>query len=529
VVSLAFHPNGAELLSGATDGSIRVWDLFTNEPYSVLSIDAQPIHALAFDPTGKLLATGTGDYTVDLWNLSDLEPWSVLTGFKNWVDGLQFNPDSSRVLAIPDRSPAQTWNLNDWASSPINEVDHVVARSVAASRDGKLIAFFTHDGRLRIWDVEAGRLAMDVVDSPPEQCAADAPAAIAFDPNASTIATARNSPVVTIRDRRSGAAKRELRGHLGLITALSYSPDGSVLASGAADCTIRLWNPESGEQIHELRGHIDPVRCLGFSPFEPRLASCGDEDGTLRLWDSTSGEFLLALRGSGSKVNVVSFSPDGKRLAGGLEDGTVRIWETDTVSSRCSARRDAVSLREKCDPIVLEWFERDRTLSSAIADLRADARLNPIERDMALRLARSRTDAPDVLENRAWIMVLRPGRAQEYYREAVALAESAQAATGDRKDAWLMWRTLGCAQYRAGEIERARDSLNRADELQPNRPATLAFLAMAEQRLGNRVPAKKLLGRLEEIMPNSPDSARIGVEAVWHEAKSLIDSETRSP
>jgi WD40 repeat protein/serine/threonine protein kinase len=55
------------------------------------------------------------------------------------------------------------------------------------------------------------------------------------------------------------------------------------------------------------------------------LASSG-EDGTVRLWDTETGRLLQTLRGHKGDVNWVAFSPDGSKLATGGDDGTVRLW-----------------------------------------------------------------------------------------------------------------------------------------------------------------------------------------------------------
>lgn len=78
-----------------------------------------------------------------------------------------------------------------------------------------------------------------------------------------------------------------------------------------------------------LRGHKTWVYGVSFSPNGKMLAS-GSADTTVKLWDTSTYKEIKTLTGHIQEVNGVSFSPDSKILASASRDKTVKLWDTST-------------------------------------------------------------------------------------------------------------------------------------------------------------------------------------------------------
>jgi WD40 repeat protein len=65
---------------------------------------------------------------------------------------------------------------------------------------------------------------------------------------------------------------------------------------------------------------------IAVSPDGRRIAS-GSQDNTIKVWDAATGAELMTLRGHSARVVTAAFSPDGQRIASAAYDGTIKIWD----------------------------------------------------------------------------------------------------------------------------------------------------------------------------------------------------------
>jgi WD40 repeat protein len=88
-------------------------------------------------------------------------------------------------------------------------------------------------------------------------------------------------------------------------------------------------HPATFLKMYTFKGHSNEVLSVAFSPDGKRLATGGREQ-TVKLWDAATGQELLTLKGYLEFVSSVAFSPDGKRLVAGSNEPTVRLLDAAT-------------------------------------------------------------------------------------------------------------------------------------------------------------------------------------------------------
>ena len=221
--------------------------------------------------------------------------------------------------------------------------------------DGKRLASGSQDETVKIWNPATGECLSTL--------SCDAPVrSVSFSPDSKIIAAGCYEKVELI-DAVTYEVKSSLSGHSGQVESLSWSNDGTKLASGSNDNMVKIWDladPATGECLwtlvghtadneectcqhilvedsdeHEVpfiernpdcpvTGHWDVVSSVRFSPDGKQLAS-GSHDATVRVWDPASGECLATLNVE-STIFDIAWNNDGTKLVSCGRDGIVKFW-----------------------------------------------------------------------------------------------------------------------------------------------------------------------------------------------------------
>src|SRR5262249_26860040 len=118
-----------------------------------------------------------------------------------------------------------------------------------------------------------------------------------------------------------------IKGHPENVKSIAFSPDGTQLASTTGKWSkeqkqwlgeIRIWDAQTGKEIRILKGHGDTIDSVVFSR-EGKVVATGSEDRTVKVWDVVSGKELNTLKGHTHAVLGIALSPNGQLLASASE------------------------------------------------------------------------------------------------------------------------------------------------------------------------------------------------------------------
>jgi len=377
VRALVFSPDGATLAVGSLDGTIQLLHVDPRqglvEAESALKANRVGITALAFSPDGNALVSGNFGGEIAVWDVASRQQRDQqFSGFGSAVSTLAFTRDGRSLAGADTNGFINVWDAS--TGTALHDPTLATGASVTGisySADGQLIAVGTSGSSLEVWDVAASKLVHV------SQVAVQDIDHVAFTPQAGSRVLAFSSALsgeLGIWDVDNAAAPNWLPATV-VGGGLAFAADGQTLATGGcAQATSLVTCGQAGIQLWDVATHqakrsplvggASLARTLAFSPDGRRIAA-GLQDGTILVWDVGTGQLVGdPLKAGTFEILALAYSPDGKILASSGRDTEIALWDA------ASQQRLGQPLKGHTNTVFALAFSPDgKTLASGSADI----------------------------------------------------------------------------------------------------------------------------------------------------------------
>lgn len=292
--ALAISSDRRRAVTGARDGSIRLWDTAIGRLIQTNRPGNGSIWSVGFSSDGQHVISGGADGNAVVMEASTGLVEYTLAGPGGWITHVSISPDGHHALTASGETESTLvserndtlclWELVDPVSPRRNKRQfNAVGRVSGAVFSPEGANVLTFGQEMALWDVA------------------------------------------------QGSKVRVFNGRERVISA-AFSSDGRSIVTGGADGTIQLWDRDSASERKSIAARGGAIVSVGYAAGPEPLIVFAADDRTVRVVSATMGEdvrtYIGRGRASGDSISVpaAALSADGRFALGSAADGTLTLW-----------------------------------------------------------------------------------------------------------------------------------------------------------------------------------------------------------
>jgi mono/diheme cytochrome c family protein len=156
VMALSFSHDGSQIASASRDKTARIFDVKTGELESTYVGHSSAVFAIAFSSDDKAVYTGGRDKKIHLWNAKEAKKTEEIAGFED--DILRIVVDGDLIYSCSADKIVRCHSASDRKLARIYSGHSDWVYSLALHPESKRLAAGSHDGEVRVWNIQDGRL-----------------------------------------------------------------------------------------------------------------------------------------------------------------------------------------------------------------------------------------------------------------------------------------------------------------------------------------------------------------------------------
>lgn len=359
-----FSPDGSMLAIHSIENIIRLWDVGTGKHLANLTEKPRDFGLFTFSHDGKTLVSQTESGDFEIWDVSTKTLRTTVSGnLERYIRAVAFPSDGKKLVGANRYGEIFIWNTNtgeELLSFSANHTNPLI--TLVFSDDSSKLAISYYSSPIQLWDMNPSiQLSKQIepMKSPVTLTFSDdgdsliGPMPLRYEKTIQNTLVKENltgklkhwdthtgKPIsdIPIESHQLDEVAEQERTSVAYWTheKMAISQNGHILATvqnskqaiAENQYSIFVWDVLH-RNFHDIfRGHTKVIRTLAITP-NGRMIASGSDDKTIRVWDVNTGTEMLKF--ASDEMLGLSFSMDGKWLASTSSRSMIRLWEMTNV------------------------------------------------------------------------------------------------------------------------------------------------------------------------------------------------------